>query len=704
MADGELLLEVRCEEIPARMLLRGIEQLGTRLFEELVAERLTPAKIDTGFTPRRLVVVMRGLPARQEDRREQLVGPPAAVGLDAAGEPTAAAAGFARKAGVEPAQLERVETPRGDYLAATRTVSGRPTAEILAELIPRVVADLGWPKLMRWGAGQGPWVRPVHGVVALFAGEVVPFELFGVASGRETCGHPWLRGRPFAVSGAAGYRRKLRRRKIEINYEVRRRRLADEFRRQAEELGGELVEDSELLDRLAAVCAIPGVVPGRFSSRFLELAPEVLKVSLRDHQSAFMVQHKGEPLAGFLTVMDRADDPAGRVRAGNEWVVEARLADAAFFWAEDRKRTLAEHGADLDRLTFHARLGSYAEKTARIERLAGRICDELGWKKEKPAAIAAARLLKADLGTEMVKEFTSLQGVMGGVYARADGHPDEVWQAVYDQYLPAGGDDPVPRGRVGAVTSLADRIDTLVGIFGLDLRPSGSKDPFGLRRAAQGAVRIALEADLPLDLDLVAARAVRLYGDRLTLGGDEILAALRPFLYDRVRHLLGLGGYAYDEIEAALAAGASILPDLRSRVDSLHRARDQPGFLEAVLAAKRISNIVKDAPEYRLDGALLREEAERELATAADQLREETEEATANKDYDRCLWGIAAFADPLERFFNEVLVMDENNDLRQNRIALLQRIQRTLSRTAVLTELVVDRAEHRRQQEDNSKA
>jgi glycyl-tRNA synthetase beta chain len=197
---------------------------------------------------------------------------------------------------------------------------------------------------------------------------------------------------------------------------------------------------------------------------------------------------------------------------------------------------------------------------------------------------------------------------------------------------------------------------------------------------------------------------VRLYGDRLTLGGDEILAALRPFLYDRVRHLLGLGGYAYDEIEAALAAGASILPDLRSRVDSLHRARDQPGFLEAVLAAKRISNIVKDAPEYRLDGALLREEAERELATAADQLREETEEATANKDYDRCLWGIAAFADPLERFFNEVLVMDENNDLRQNRIALLQRIQRTLSRTAVLTELVVDRAEHRRQQEDNSKA
>jgi glycyl-tRNA synthetase beta chain len=704
MADGELLLEVRCEEIPARMLGLGIEQLGTRLFEELMAHRLTPSKVDTGYTPRRLVVSMRGLAVRQEDREEQLVGPPVSAGLDTEGNPTAAAIGFSRKAGVEPDELERVETPRGQYLAATRAIAGRPTPEILAELLPRVIKELSWPKVMRWGDGLGPWVRPVHGVVALFAGEVVPFELFGVASGRETCGHPWVARRPFEVRDTADYRRKLRRRKIEIAFDGRRRRLDREFRRQAEELGGELVEDPQLLDRLTGICAIPGVIQGRFSSSFLELAPEVLKVSLRDHQSAFMVERKGKPMACFLTVMDRTDDPAGRIRAGNEWVVEARLADAAFFWAEDRKLSLAEHADSLERLTFHARLGSYADKTARIEGLVGRICDELGWSRERPMAVSAARLLKADLGTEMVKEFTSLQGIMGGVYARADGLPSGVWKAVYDQYLPAGGDDPVPRGRVGAVCSLADRIDTLVGIFGLKLLPSGSKDPFGLRRAAQGAVRIALEADLPLDLDLVAARAVRLYEDRLELGGEEILAALRPFLYDRVRHLLGLAGYAYDEIEAALAAGGSNLPDLRARVDSLHRVRDEPGFLEAVLAAKRISKIVKDSPEYRMDGGLLREEAEEELAAAADHLRETTDKATAKNDYDRCLWAIAAFADPLERFFNEVLVMDEDNDLRQNRIALLQRIQRTMSRTAVLTELVVDRAEHRRQQEENGKA
>ncbi len=594
----------------------------------------------------------------------------------------------------------RIETPRGEYLAAERKLEGRAAPEVLAELLPDLLRGLSWPKTMRWGAGLGPWVRPVHGLLALFEGEPVRFELFGVRSGRGSCGHPWLSPRAFDVRDAADYRRKLRRRNIEIGFERRRRALDRAFRARAEELGGELVEDPELLDRLAAVCAIPGVVAGHFARQFLELPREVLRSSLRDHQSAFAVEARGKLLPAFLTVMDRLDDPEGHVRAGNEWVVEARLADARFFWAEDRKLRLEEHAAGLDRLTFHARLGSYADKTARLERLVAEICDELGWQREKAAARRAARLLKADLATEMVKEFTSLQGVMGGVYARADGLPAAVWKAIYDQYLPAGGDDPVPRGRVGAVTALADRIDTLVGIFGLGLVPSGSRDPFGLRRAAQGAVRIALEAELPLDLDLVAARAVRLYEDRLEANGEQILAALRPFLQDRIRHLLGLAGYAYDEIEAGLAAGGSQLPDLRARVDALHRARREPGFLEAVLAAKRIANIVRDAPEYRLDGGLLREPAERSLAAAAEQLRRETAEAAAAAEYERGLRAIAGFAEPLERFFTEVLVMDENRELRRNRVALLQSIQRTMSRTAVLTEMVVDRSEQRKQIEE----
>jgi glycyl-tRNA synthetase beta chain len=393
--------------------------------------------------------------------------------------------------------------------------------------------------------------------------------------------------------------------------------------------------------------------------------------------------------------MDRPDDPIGRARSGNEWVVAARLADARFFYGEDRKLPLAERAEQLQRLNFHDKLGSYATKTERIVALSAAICDQLDWGAEKPQAVDAARRLKVDLTTEMVKEFTSLQGIMGGIYAREEGLPEAVWQAIYDQYMPASADDRIPRGRAGQAVGLADRMDTLVGIFGLGLIPTGSRDPFGLRRAAQGVVRIALEGGLPVDLEAVAAKAASLYGDRLTRSPEQILEDLRPFLADRIRYILGLAGYAYDEIEAALAVGVSNLPDLRARVDALHKVREEAAFLSVVLAAKRIANIVKDAAEAPLDESLLQEPAERELAEAFAALRSDIEEAAASGDYERCLRRIADLAPVLDRFFVEVLVMAEDPQVRRNRIALLQAIGRAVSRTAKLTEVVVDKAEAR---------
>lgn len=360
-----------------------------------------------------------------------------------------------------------------------------------------------------------------------------------------------------------------------------------------------------------------------------------------------------------------------------------------------QETSLADRRAGLDQLIFHARLGSYADKTARIAQLSEVLCQALGWEKEQEAVLQAAKLLKLDLTTEMVKEFTSLQGVMGGIYAREEGLPEPVWQAIYDQYLPASTDDPIPRSPEGQLTAIADRVDTLVGIFGLGLIPTGSRDPFGLRRAAQAVVRILLEGDLPVDLDLVAAQAVLLYGDRLEKSGEEILTSLRPFFHDRVRYLLGLEGYDYDSIEAALAVGSSNLPDLRSRVDALHRVRQESAFLSVVLAAKRIANIIKEAPEQTLQQDLLKEEAEKNLYNASRQLRSEIESAEAAGDYELVFRQIAEFAGVLDEFFVKVLVMDENRDLRFNRIALLQSIQRTISRAARLTEIVVDKAELR---------
>jgi glycyl-tRNA synthetase beta chain len=555
MAKGELLLEVRCEEIPARMLRPALAELEEGVFEGLAALDLAPRSLRGFFGPRRLGLMSKGSPAREADQRMQEVGPPANIAFDAEGLPTAAALGFAKRCGVAAEALQRVSLDKGEYVAVEVEKRGRSTSEVLSELLPRVLAGLSWPKTMRWGSGQGPWVRPVHGLVALFEGTVVPFELFGIQSGRSTCGHVVLSPKSFEVRGAADYRLKLKRRSVELDFEVRRARLAAGMTDMAKELGGEVVEDPELLDKLTAICEIPGVVGGRFDKEFLALPREVLVTTLRDHQSAFSVEHKGALAPAFLTVMDRPDDPAGLVQAGNEWVVAARLADARFFYEEDRKLSLSEHAARLDKLTFHVKLGSYADKAQRIQQLVQMLCKELQWAGDRQSAELATGLLKADLTTEMVKEFTSLQGVVGGIYAQADGTTEPVWQAIYDQYLPISASDSIPRGRVGRVCGIADRIDTLVGIFGLGLRPTGSRDPFGLRRAAQGLVRIVIEADLPIDLDMVAARSVLLYGGRLERTGDEVLSDLRPFLEDRVRHILGLEGFAYDEIEAGLAVG-----------------------------------------------------------------------------------------------------------------------------------------------------
>lgn len=700
MPRGEYLLEVRSEEIPARMLEAGTRELATRVFEELMARGLGPREVETGYTPRRLVLILAGLPEREPNREEQVMGPPVRAAYAADGSPTQALLGFAKRTGLEPDQLAKVATDKGEYLAATKKIAGRPTGEVLAEVVPRILAGISWAKTMRWGSGEGPWVRPVHGVVSLLDGQVVPFELLGVAAGDETVGHPILSPQSFRVTGVEDYKGQLAGRSIEVSPAERRRVLLDAMSGRAGELGGRLTEDAELLHKLAAICEIPGVMEGRFDDSFLDLPAEVLTTSLRDHQSAFTVtadngNGDGRLLPYFLTVMDRPDDPAGRARSGNEWVVAARLADARFFYGEDRKAGLAHRAEQLARLTFQEKLGSYAAKTERLAGLAEAICDQLGLSEEKPRAAEAARLLKVDLATEMVKEFTSLQGVMGGIYAREEGHPEEVWQAVYDQYMPASTDDRIPRGRTGMIAGLADRLDTLVGIFGLGLIPTGSKDPFGLRRAAQGAVRISLEGGLTLDFDRAVADAARLYGDRLTRTAEKILEDLRPFLYDRIRYILGLAGYAYDEIEAALAMGVTNLPDLRARVDALHKVREEPAFLSVVLAAKRIANIVKDAAEAPLDESALVEPAEKDLAAAFHGLRSEVEEAAAARDYERCLRRIAGLAPVLDRFFVEVLVMAEDEKVRKNRIALLQAIGKTVSRTARLTEVVVDKAEAR---------
>lgn len=733
-APLELLLEVRTEEIPARMLRPAIEELQSSVLSELVRRGLTPESIDAGYTCRRLWLVVRGLPAKQPDREAVEIGPPASVAFDAEGRLTAAGEGFAKKVGVSPASLRRrlfskgethfTEVVSGESIErmvqvkadgervyAVRSYAGSSAASVLAELLPKSLAQISWAKTMRWGTNSGPWVRPVHGVVALLGGEVVPCDLFGVASGRETRGHPTLSPEPFEVAGSADYFDRLAERGIVAKPEERKAALRRGMEERARAAGGNLVPDEALLDKLAAICEIPGVMEGAFAEELAELPREVLTASLRDHQSALTVERDGRLLPLFLTVMDRPDDPAGRVRAGNEWVVAARLADARFFWEKDRSRPLGERAGALASLTFQERLGSYAEKSERLAALAAEVAGALGLDAARAAAERAARLAKIDLVTEMVREFTTLQGVMGGLYARADGEPDEVWQAVYDHYQPAGADDSLPRGTGGRIVALVDRLDTLSGFFGLGpkLWPTGSKDPFGLRRAALGVVRLALEGGLDCDLAPLFARAAAAYPEgtlthwneafRLEPGPDGARAAgpLVDFLLDRLDYLLGREGLAHDEIAAALGAGRVGLEvgAIAARARALARVRGDRDFLAVALAAKRISNILEGAPEGSVDAGALAQEAERSLHAAAESFRSEVDRALAASDFERGLRAVLPLAGPLDRFFVEVLVMDPDPGVRRNRLALLATLRHAISRLADLSALVVEKADYR---------
>lgn len=722
MADAELLLEVRLEEVPARMLPGAARELATRVFEELVARGLAPGEVEAGFTPRRLWLILGKLPLKERDRSESLVGPPLQAAFAADGSRRPAFDGFLGKAGVAASELLLAEARKGAlirvvrrlaerpvdlaeekglYLAAERKVTGRPTSEVLAELLPTLLRSLSWAKTMRWGTSIGPWVRPVHGVVALLDGQVVDFELFGIRSGRETSGHPTLSPERFEVVAAADWKAKLAERGIVPLPEERRRILRAGMEERAAALEGRLVDDDELLDKLAAICEIPGVLEGSFDEAFLELPREVLVASLRDHQSALTVEREGGLAPAFLTVMDRPDDPAGRVRAGNEWVVAARLADARFFFEKDREQPLESLVERLEGLGFHEKLGSYAAKRSRVTALSGHLGKELKFDDAARGMLAdSASLLKADLTTEMVREFTSLQGVVGGIYARADGLAEPVWQAIYDQYLPAGAEDPLPRGEVGRLVALADRLDTLVGFFGLGLVPTGSRDPFGLRRAALGIVRLVLEGDIDLNLEGAVADAYRRFTIPLRLTADETWQKVAPFLEDRARFLLGLRGYAHDEIEAGLGATGGALRSLAvldARVAALHGVRDRPGFLSVALSSKRLVNILKDVrgPLPEPDPKVLSSDAEAALLAASAELEGEIEAGLAAVDFARALAAVERFAEPLDRFFVEVLVMDPDEKVRAHRLALLDRIRRSIASIADLSAVVVDKAELR---------
>ena len=674
----EYLLEVRCRDQPPRLVEKVLKQLSSRLFEDLMGRGLGPEEIVTGMTPRRLFVCLRGMPRVEPAREHRELGPAVSEAYGADGVPTVVLESYLERTGVHDEDLEKIQTERGAFLGIVREVAGQQLEDVLADLVSRALVDLEWWRPMR---ESGP-----AGILSVFDGDLLPCELLGVAASRYTAGQPVLSPGLLEIRGFEDYRTQLSDLGIVVEVKSRRQALKRSFAAIAKELDGELVGGPELLDQLTAACEIPGVIHGAFDEEYLALPEEVLLAALGGRSKAFGVRGSRGLLPSFLTMMDRIEDPVGDVRSGQERAVAGSLADARFRYADDRRRPLAERSRQLAELDFHPRLGSYADKAERIRALAELGCQELGWEDVLAPSQQAAGLLKADLTTGMVRDFPALRGTVGGIYAREEGYVEAVWRTVSEHYRSR----PIPGQRVGQLVGVVDRLDSLVGFLGIDQAPSGSKDPFGLRRLARGLLRILIDAEMELDLDLVAARAVLLYEDRLDRGAEELVGELQTFLAERSRHLLGQRGFSYEEIEAAAAVGTRNLPDLVDRLQALKTVREEPDFRSLVLAAKRIFNIVKDSPEFELRPEELAEGAEHDLYEALRGCRQAVDRSVDERRYEECLRSMIELVPHLDRFFAEVLVMDENERLRANRIGLLQTCRRLFWRIARLKEMTAD--------------
>ncbi|MEJ5368785.1 MAG: glycine--tRNA ligase subunit beta [Bryobacteraceae bacterium] len=678
-----LLFEIGVEEIPHWMIVPALGEME-RIFRALCSEhRIEPGPLRLDATPRRLVLRAEGLPARQEDREELVIGPPKAAG-------EGAAQGFARKNGVDVSELRVEITPKGEYFAFLKKTEGRPALDILAEILPAVIARIPWPKTMYWTGKGGPtFIRPVRWIAALFGDRVVEFEFAGVRSGALTCGHRRL-GAKEIVFDHSNYEERLEKNGVILSAAKRRARIEAGIRKLLRGTGLEWVRDDALLEDLVYLTEFPTPVLGRFDESFLELPREVLSTVMRHHQRYFTVQDaEGRLAPRFLAVMNMKSDRKGYVVKGNERVLEARFNDARFFWQVDRQRKLASRAEALAQVTFQARLGSYKEKTEGVVHGARRLAGWLGL--DPDVAERAARLCKIDLMTEMVKEFPELQGVMGGLYARADGEPEEVAQAIYEHYLPQSMDDPIPGSVYGQILSVADKLDTLEGCFAIGLIPSGSKDPFALRRAAQGVVKVLAEARLRVDLKRAVEEGMQATRAHFPECGSEQTQALWEFLLDRIQYYFReIRGFAYDEVNAAMAGAWKTLPDLEARLYALKLVRQTENFEPLAASFKRIRNILRQAgwQEGEVREELLEAPEEKALYREVQRVLAEAARLRESEDYIQALQAVATLRPAVDAFFDKVLVNAPDPGVRANRLALIGRLFREVSSIADFSEIV----------------
>jgi glycyl-tRNA synthetase beta chain len=703
----DFLLEIGCEEIPARMIRDQEVILGARVAKLLRDQGFLAATavVPTFSTPRRLTVFAKGIALSQPDVEEQVTGPSVKVAYKD-GKPTSAAEAFAKKVGVDVSKLEKISNPKGEYLAATVIRKGRAVAEVLSEFLPKEIAALNWPKNMYWRAGKPErFVRPVRWIVALLDAEVIPVEFAGIKAGSESRGHRLL-SNGIKINSAAVYKETLKKAHVIADHNDREQQIRKALDAATRTIpGARWREDKDLLDTVVNLTEWPSVILGGFDRQFLSLPEEVLVTVMRDHQKYFAVEDAGgKLLPHFLTVLNTESDPDGLIRHGNERVLRARFNDARFFWDTDQKTPLKQRVESLKAVTFQKDLGSYFEKSQRVRTLAAKLAAHLknaGLSLNENAIQEAAELSKTDLTTDLVKEFTELQGIVGGLYAKHQGHSQAVADAIYDHYKPQSMEDSAPRTLEGAVLSIADKADTIAGMFALGLQPTGSKDPFALRRQANGIVKTIAEHKLKISLR-------RLFGDSRAayqgseaekkFGAVEQQDALGAFLHERLEfYLREARGFAYDLVNAVLAAGYDDVVDALARAEALAGVREGKDFEAISISFKRVKNILRQARESKFavadapNPALLQDDSERTLLDQTLQIASSAEKHRKSGDYRSALAETSKIRPALDSFFDKVMVMVEDEKLRANRLALLQKLLADFSTIADFSEMVTEK-------------
>ena len=685
----EFILEINTEEMPPAHVKAALVQLKEKLKKELSSQNIDGGQIETYGTCRRLVVVGDFAPS-QKDREEEITGPPKAVGIREDGTFSPAALGFAKSQGVRVSELKVIKTAKGEYLGLKKIEKGKPSGDILSENLPQIVSSLSFPKMMRWGESSFRFSRPIKNIFCLFGGKRLSFSIEGIQAGDSIVGHKIYFPKEIKVRSFREYKDALIKMKVVIDQEERRKMILNQIGRKLATLKATLHPDEDLLEQLVYDIEYPHVILGSFPEEYLDLPLEVLSTAMREGQKLFSIVKEKKQRPFFLGVADAYQDSKSLIRKGNERVLRARLEDAKFFWEQDRRITLRDKAKGLDKIVFQEKLGSYEDKTQRLKKIVSYLADKIEAKKEKTQVIQAAELSKADLLTDMVREFPSLQGNVGGLYARKEKYPTLVWKAVYEHYQPVSLDDESPASLTGAILSIADKLDSIVGVVGTGITVTGSKDPFGLRRNAQGVCKVIIERKLCLSFSRLLDKVIAIYGEKLQEPKEKIKSYCLDFFSNRLRYIFERQGYRYDLISATVSVSIDKIYHSYLRLKALDSLKESPNFEPLIIIAKRVNNILKDQPLFKIDQALLAEKDERELYTTFSIIKNNVLPLISKGDFSQAQIIIFRVRSSINKFFDNVLVMTDEKRMRRNRLALLQAISKLLIQVADYSQIVIE--------------